>query len=271
MYNLNGQLTNTLDLSPDNRAFYYGDALFDTLKYKNNKYHFLELHYLRLLAGMRQLRMEIPSHFTLEFWNEELLKLIDQSPTADLRYRTTVWRSAKGLYTPSGNDINYLIETSVLNDQVKPTYSLGVYKNLSINADAFSHIKTTNRLPNVLASIYAGEHELDNVLLLNQHKNIACSTNANVFIVNQQSIYTPPISDGCLKGTIREVLLTQIPKHPSYSIEEKSLSITDIISADEVFLTNAITGIQPVTNFKRKTYSTSVAKALTELLQTLIV
>ena len=266
VYNFNGQLVNSLSVLDKNRAFYYGDGVFDTLKYKNNKFYYLEEHYLRLLASMRQLRMEIPQNFTLEYWYKELSNTLKANNIEDVRLRTTVWRHSDGLYHPKVSSINFLIECSPLFDDIKSPYTLGVYKDYYLNTNSIDNLKTTNRLSNVLASIYMQENSFDNVLMLNINKTVAGACNANLFCVSKNRIYSPPLSDGCLNGIIRAQLLTKFAKKTSYEFTEKSISIADVLSADEVFLTNSIVHIQPITHFKRQTYSTKLSEELMSLL-----
>ena len=92
MINYNGQLYNPSEnlLSFANRAFKYGDALFETIKLENGKAIFMEDHYFRLMASMRMLRMEIPMHFTLAFITEEIVKTITANYWSDARIRGSV-------------------------------------------------------------------------------------------------------------------------------------------------------------------------------------
>ena len=80
MINFNGNIVAQDDnILTQNRAFLYGDGVFETLKIINNKILFLEDHYFRLMASMRVVRMEIPMNFTMEFFEEEVLKLVQEN------------------------------------------------------------------------------------------------------------------------------------------------------------------------------------------------
>src|SRR4030042_3469603 len=124
MINFNGSMVakSKAMLYSNNRAFNYGDALFETLKIADSKIYFLEDHYFRLMASMRMLRMEIPLNFTMEFFESELQKTAEQNNLENARVRLTVFRKDGGIYNPTSNQIDYLIVVSPLTILVKETY-----------------------------------------------------------------------------------------------------------------------------------------------------
>lgn len=272
MINFNGVFLDksTAILHSGNRAFNYGDGLFETLKIENSKIYFLEDHYFRLMASMRMLRMEIPLNFTMEFFESELLKTTDQNNLKNARVRFTVFRKDGGLYNPTSNKIDYLIVASPLNILVKETYVVDIFKDYYLNSDILSTLKTTNKITNVLASIYASENGFDNCFLVNEKKYIVEAINGNIFLVKGNIIKTPSISEGCIKGITRKKIIEIVSKSDDYSIEETEISPFDLQKADEIFITNVIVGIQPVTQYKKAVFSTKVSSALALTLGKLI-
>lgn len=272
MVNFNGNLiaNSAAFLNVDNRAFKYGDALFETLKVEQLRIQFIEDHYFRLLASMRMLRMKIPMHFTMEYLENEILKTITGNKLENARVRLTIYRADGGFYTPETNEIAYLIEVSELDVQIKHRYTIDLFKDYFVYSGLLSSIKTTNRITNVLAGIYALENGLDNCILLNERKNVAESTNGNIFLVNGNEIKTPAVDEGCVKGIIRKKIIDIVSKNSKYSMLETAISPFELQKSDEVFITNAIIGIQPVTNYKKKHFRISIAKELTLQLQALI-
>lgn len=255
MINYNGQIIeNTSEVSYNNRAFKYGDALFETIRVADEKVVFCEDHYFRLMASMRMLRMEIPMHFTLEFFESEILKTILANKGTENRVRFTVFRDADGLYTPTANKISYVVEVSEVIVAVKEKYTVEVYKDFPVNPNLLSTVKTNNKIINVLAGIYAEENEIDNCVLINSHKNVVEFINGNIFLLKGNTITTPPLTDGCIKGVARKKILEFLEKDENFVVEEKSISPFAIQKADEVFLTNTIVGIQPITKYKKKNF-----------------
>jgi branched-chain amino acid aminotransferase len=264
MVNYNGDLVAFDDviITPNNRAYKYGDSVFETIKIINGKLVFWEDHYFRLMASMRMLRMRIPMNFTLEFLEEEILKIVSTKSENNLRVRLCITRKDGGFYTPTTNEIDYLIDSSEIKFITKDKYTLDLFKDFYVYSGYLSTIKTNNKLINTLASIFAKENELDNCILLNERKGIVEATNASLFLIKGTLIKTPLLSEGCLKGIAREKVINIIKSSSDYDIEEAVISPFEIQKADELFITNSIIGIQPVTNYRKKVFSTDISKKL---------
>ncbi|TVZ57233.1 branched-chain amino acid aminotransferase [Lutibacter sp. Hel_I_33_5] len=272
MLNFNGELIapDTFKVTSENRAFKYGDSIFETIKVQNNKVVFFEDHYFRLMASMRMLRMKIPMEFTLEFLEQEILKTVAiQENSTSFRVRLTVFRKDGGLYTPKTNDIDYLIEVKENTYQTKSVYRLDLFKDFYNYSGLLSTIKTNNRILNTVASVFADENDLDNCVLLNERKGVVEVTNGNIFVIKDTIIKTPALTEGCIKGVVRKKIIETLEKHPEYTVEETVISPFEIQKADEVFITNAIVGIQPVTHYRKKSFKTEIGEKLQKNLQVL--
>lgn len=270
--NFNGTLISEESnfLSPNNRGFKFGDALFETIKIVNGKVIFWEDHYFRLMASMRMLRMKIPMDFTLEHLEKEILKTIPLNTESTVfRARLSVFRKDGGLYTPVTNEVDFLIEVSELKLEKKDHYRVDLFKDFYNYSGLLSTLKTNNKMLSTVASIYAKENDLDNCVLLNERKGVVEVTNGNIFIVKENIIRTPAITEGCLKGILRKKVIEIIEANDDYSIEETAINPFEIQKADEVFITNAIVGIQPVTNYRKKVFATTVSEKLAKRLQIL--
>lgn len=268
MINYNGSFlpSNSL-LSASNRSFLYGDGVFDTLKVVNNKILFLEDHYFRLMASMRIVRMQIPTNFTLEFIENQILNTATKNNCGDsARIRFTVFRNDGGFYTPETRTISYVIHASALESKIysisNADYEVDLYKDFFISKQLLSTIKTTNKMINITGGIYAQENDLQNCLLLNNEKNVVEALNGNLFMLMGNILITPPIDEGCLNGIIRKQILAIARKIEELEVFEKPISPFDLQKADELFITNVITGIQPITKYRKKSYTTNLANQL---------
>ncbi|WP_177760937.1 aminotransferase class IV [Flavobacterium sp. I3-2] len=270
MINFNGDLVQNSNQSiENNRGFLFGDAVFETLKVLDNKILFLEDHYFRLMASMRVLRMEIPMNFTMEYMEEQIMKTISNFDKNAISYRVriTFFRDSEGLYLPLNNNLTkFLIQVSPLENgtyinDIKD-YEIEIYKDFYVTKQLLSSLKTTNKLINVTASIFANENQYQNCLLINNEKNIVEAINSNIFIINGKTIKTPPISDGCVNGIIRKQIIELISKSEEFELEEVSVSPFELQKADEIFLTNIISGIQSVSKYKKKEYTNEIANKL---------
>lgn len=270
MVNINGNITakELAHLSIYNRGFAYGDAVFETIKVHQNKIFFLEDHYFRLMASMRILRMEIPMNFTLEFIETQILNLIEANglSKATVRVKFVVNRKEGGFYTPISNDIEYVILTEKLDYNFyilnQGNYKIDLFKDFFISPGLISNLKSNNRLISIVGSIYAKENNLDNCLVLNTDKNIVEALNANIFLVNNKTVKTPPLQDGCIKGVMRKQIIEIVKSMPDYTLEEASVSSFELQKADELFITNVISGIRAITHYRKKTYTTAVSKEI---------
>ncbi len=265
-YNGNIQTSSNIEIE-NNRGFLFGDAVFETIKVNGLKILFLEEHYLRLMASMRICRMEIPMTFTMEFMEEEILKLITiQDSKLSNRIRFSVFRDASGLYTPTSNETQFVITCSPLisNMYSCPTtsYEVELFKDFHVPKHLLSTLKTNNKMTHVVASIFAKENGFQTCLLINEDKNVVEATNGNLFMKMGAQVITPPISDGCLNGIMRKQIITIIQKMENLEVIEKSISPFDLQKADELFTTNVITGIQPITKYRKKEYTIETAKLI---------
>jgi len=270
MVNYNGELlaTDKSIFTGSNRAFKYGDALFESVRYVNGTLFFWEDHYFRLMASMRILRMEIPMEFTMEFLEEEIKKTITSNAqySGAVRVRLTVFRNEGGLYTPTTNQISYVIETNTMESPFfvieEENYEVELFKDYYVNKDMLSNLKSTNRILNVVAGVYAKENGYANCLLANTDKKVVEAINGNLFLVKGNEIKTPPLSDGCMDGIIRKNLMKIIAGSEEYDLVEDSISPFELQKVDELFITNSIAGIQPISKYRKKEFDKKVAKSL---------
>ncbi len=270
MVNFNGDLVPDTShfLNHMNRGLRYGDALFETLRFNGTRILFWEDHYFRLMASMRQLRMEIPMNFNMDHAEAEIRKTLAADGRADqpARVRITVYRDAGGRYAPDGLDIGYIIESEPLET---PGYALvespcraDLFKDYFVYADRLSGIKHNNRLVQVLGSIFASENGLDTCILLNHKKEVTSALSGNIFFRKGDRIRTPPLESGCLEGIMRKQLLGLIEDSDRYVPETDTISPFDLQQADELFYTNAIVGIRPITAYRKATYASDAARYL---------
>lgn len=272
MINFNGTIVSQdTNILTQNRAFLYGDAVFETVKIVNSKILFLEDHYFRLMASMRVVRMEIPMNFTMEYFESQILSLVNNNGlSSSSRARITVYRNDGGYYLPQTNTVSFLIHAIALENTFysfeKKDYEVDLFKDFYITKQLLSSIKTTNRILNITASIFANENGLDNCLLLNDSKNVVEAIQGNIFMLLGNKLITPPVSEGCLNGVMRKQILELAKKIESLEVVEEIISPFDLQKADELFITNVIKGIQPIRKYRKKEFGISVAELLLQKL-----
>ena len=276
MINFNGEIQDSdLQLSIYNRSFLYGDGVFETLKIVNGKILFFEDHYFRLMASMRIIRMQIPMSFTLEYLEEEILKLAIINNVKDsARVRFTVFRNEGGFYLPTDNSISFIIQATQLEQKKyqfgESRFEVDLYKDYVVPKQLLSTLKTANKITHVTASIFASENQLNSCLLINETKNVIEATNGNLFMLMGNTLITPPISEGCLNGIMRKQIITLAKQLDSIEIIEKEISPFDLQKADELFITNVIIGIQPITKYRKKEFGVQLSSQLLDKLNQMI-
>jgi len=272
MINFNGNILpkEELKLSFENRGYKYGDGLFETLKVVNGKIFFWEDHYFRLMASMRIMRMDIPMNFTMEFLENEIKKTIEANKLsqASARVRLNVDRGEGGKYLPTKEaKVQFNINAE---SHPNPFYSIDenhsyivdLYKDYFMAPGLLSGLKSNNKALQIIGSIYAQENDFDNCLILNTNKSVIEALNGNLFLVKGDKIKTPPLADGCLKGVMRKQILEVLSKDVNLFVEEASISPFELQKADELFVTNVIKGIVPITKYRKKNYSYEFAKTV---------
>ena len=275
MINLNGDSSVQENVLTQNRAFLYGDAVFETVKIVKGKILFLEDHYFRLMASMRILRMEIPMDFTMEFFEDQVLSTVSNNGfEQSARARITVYRNDGGYYLPTTNTISYLIHTSPLENQFfvleNKECEVDLYKDFYISKQLISSLKTTNKVIHVTASIYADENGYNNCIMLNDSKNVVEVLQGNLFMLQGNKLITPPVTEGCINGIMRKQVLALAKKIEGLEVVEDVISPFDLQKADELFYTNVIKGIQSITKYRKKEYTNEIAKELVEQLNAFI-
>ncbi|MEL6589105.1 MAG: aminotransferase class IV [Bacteroidota bacterium] len=251
---LNGQVleAGAPEITLLNRSFKYGDSLFETIRVYQGKALFLLYHLERLTAGMKVLKFQFSKESFQDHIREEIDRLLALNQVSNHGYiRLQVYRSGAGAYTPIQHEPYYLMEAQSFKDdpfQAPSSLQIVAYRELGLRYDVVSRFKTGNALPYVLAGIYAREQGADDAVLF-QDKEVADTAGANLFIVKQQKLFTPPIESGCLDGVMRRqlFLLCQELRVP---LQAKKLKHKDLLQADEIFLTNSVRGIMPVSRYE---------------------
>lgn len=266
MVNYNGKIFDNEDgLSFRNRGLNYGDAVFETIRVINGRIVFWEDHYFRLMASLRIMRMEIPSSFSPEYLEAEILNLVELNQLRDsaARIKFLVFRKEGGYYSPENRDIGYFVSCSPLEEMFYTSsqgpYEIELFKDHYVNSGLLSTVKTNNRAINVLGSIFAQENGYRNCLLLNEKKSVIEALNGNIFVIKDDEVKTPPLSDGCLRGVTRAKVIEILQKIPELKFREESVSAFELQKADEIFITNVILGIQPVSRYRKKDFGRGIA------------
>ncbi len=228
-----------------NRAFYYGDLIFETLKVEGGTVQFADLHFARLLRGASVLKFKLPVHFKFESFLNEILHGVARyeffnSAAPVYRVRYTLYRNAHGFYLPHQHNVLTDIQVNPFTAQPLSPLSCSIYPMQQKMSGPLANLKSGNALLFVMAAIWAKEHGFDDALILNEHGRPVEATSSNLFWKKNEVTYTPPLSEGCVAGIMRGVYMQAQP------VQEKPCTIGELKSADVVYLTNALQGVREV-------------------------
>ncbi len=257
-------------ISVNNRSFRYGDGCFETMKINSGKLLLADYHFERLFLSLKLLQFEVPSFITPRYLHDQILELTKRNQHEKLaRVRLTIYRSEGGLYDPQNLRSNFIIQTWELNNANNSLNENGlvidVFEGAKKVCDNYSAIKSNNYLSYAMAALWVKQQKINDAILLNPHNRIADATIANVFMVKDGIVKTPSLSEGGINGIMRRNLLDRLPDI-GIEIIETSLSVDQLLVADEIFLTNSIYGVRWVKRFKEKNYSNYITTLISKKL-----
>lgn len=224
------------------RGFLHGDAAFETMRVYAGKIFLLDQHLARLSDALTLL--QIPAEPPMRSLVHELVArnavhdgIVRLTVTRGQDHPTTVVTAQSRKFDPHPRPLRAIISAVRVHTQL-------------------AQLKTANRLPYTLAKLEAEHTGVDEALLLNESGHIAEFSAANIFIVKEGTLLTPPVKDGILPGVTRAVVL-ELAKPLKIPLREESLLPDCLDIADEVFATNSLIEIAPVSTWSRRNDTTT--------------
>ncbi len=267
-FNYNGIISESDDkvIGIQNRSFRYGDGLFESMRWENGNILFLKYHLERLHKGMEILKLEGEKLFDAFFIRQQVAQLVKKNNLyGSARIRLNVFRDGAGLYSPETNKAAYLLEVDALNAKVNSHNSAGliidIFKDHKKPITDFAQIKSNNALLYVMAGIYRKHHGLDDVILLNENGLLCEASGSNVFIWYRNTLYTPALSEGCVDGVMRRIVM-EVARENDIDVIEAQINPEILNEAEELFLTNAVHGMQWVLGYQKKRFFNRLSKDL---------
>ncbi|MBL7940920.1 MAG: aminotransferase class IV [Flavobacteriales bacterium] len=271
LVNINGEVVHGDKpvITLDNRAFHYGDGLFESMRIVQGRPCFADAHWVRLTTGAGLLRITLPKNLDRASFERSIVELVQRTGQVSARCRFTLYRKAGGNYRPDGNEGGFTIE---LDDLAEPHHVLNehglmvdIWPEMRKPINELSRHKTLNCQYYIMASLWSQQRGLDDCMLQNDRGNIIESSSGNLFIVSNGVLYTPSLADGCVGGVMRAQVINLAIAN-GIKVYECSLNPQNLLAADEVFFTNAVRGIQWVGTYRTKRYAHRLSGTLTDLL-----
>ncbi|RYY57061.1 MAG: hypothetical protein EOO09_03870 [Chitinophagaceae bacterium] len=252
-------------LLASNKSYRYGDGLFETLRVAGGKILLEPLHFDRLYSSLTRLGMVLPKLLTRERLRMIILDLARKNKAEKLgRVRLSFFRGNGGILE-GDDEVSYVAEAWPLDPSINEFNSnglvVGLFPHARKMADAFSAVKTASFLPYSLAARFAKKQQWNDSLLLNQYGRPCDTSIANIFLVKDNRMSTPALTEGCIDGVMRRHLF-QVAADNGLILEERELEMDDLYAADEVFLSNSIRGIKWVGSLEGHIYGSHFSGAL---------
>ncbi|HON18400.1 MAG TPA: aminotransferase class IV [Salinivirgaceae bacterium] len=255
----------------DNRSILYGDGLFESMRSRGAYVPLLSFHLNRLRHSMASIGMNAESFPSNREIEQAISRLLHRNKWLKAaRLRLTVFRKPGGLYYPENNDVDFFITAQPLETSIYELNQrgliIGINDEMTVFPSKLTSIKSTSALRLVLASQWAKTRKFDDCLLINNHGHLVESCSSNLFVWHKERLYTPPLSDGCLPGIMRSVIIDLARQMKIDVIDNQSLTPDMLESAAEIFLTNAVQGIQWVLAYENAGYYHNFSSELINLL-----
>jgi branched-subunit amino acid aminotransferase/4-amino-4-deoxychorismate lyase len=243
----NDQTLNTADsiVSPGQVGLLNGWGVFSTLRVYDGVLFAWDRHWKRMKHDAQRMRVPFPAE--PQWLEDRLLRLVEANDAWNSTLRVVIVRNRGGMWegpAAAARPFDLIAFTAEVN-QWAPAMRLGVVPHARHAASEFSGAKILSWSENLTRYERAHERGFDEVVLLNERGEVAECTSANIFAVQGDRVYTPPLASGCLPGVTRAVLLEEVQVR-GLTIQEKVLRPEDLEASDEVFLTSTTREVLPV-------------------------
>lgn len=255
-------------LTVKNRAFRYGDGLFETIKAHDYTLLFLDDHLRRLEKGAEMIGLKTPQFLNSTWLYNEAKKIMQRSRLKDTVVRLALYRKGGGRYTPVTNEADVIISIDEAPGSFglnKKGLSVDVYTDHLKPITQLGGLKSSNALYYVLASNYKRLKGLDEAILVNESGHVCEGTSSNVFVLMKQKLITPGVTQGCVPGVMRKQVI-EIAKKGGIEVLQSPIHPETLNMADEVFFTNCSTGIRWVLAYRNKRFFNKFSSQLVEYL-----
>lgn len=253
-----------------NRAFRFGDGLFETIRVYNGIPLFAELHFDRMAEGLSLLKIECDDMKDFKFFENNLNNIVNTNNLKKGgRIRYSVSRLSDGFYKPQACKGISIVEGLNIEDDIYKCNEKGViiklYEDILKPINILTPYKNAFPLIHVLAGLNSSEFNCESILI-NEQNYICEGVSSNIFVLKNNILYTPDLSQGCVRGIMRHVVINILSKLLNVVVVETKMEKDFLIDADEIFFTNVIQGIKWVMGYEKKRYYNAFSKLLSQKL-----
>lgn len=234
----------------NDRGFLYGDGLFETIRIYDGVPFLLEEHVQRLLNSASELKIE--TNLDRKKIRHIVRTLIEKNSLSEAVVRITLTRGAHSGELNLTQSTQATVFISVRQSQsFIPTTSRKPLSVITLqgygNRHKLARHKTLSYLSYLTAREEAKAKGADDAILLSETGEVLEATTANIFLVKEGQIFTPPLESGILPGITRKEVI-EISKKLKIKTSETPLTVDDLKTAEEIFLTNSVIEVLSVSS-----------------------
>jgi 4-amino-4-deoxychorismate lyase len=237
----------------------YGYGIFTTVAVYNQQPFQWERHWKRLMHGAQKLKLQMPEEEKIK---NQLLELIEKNHLKQGKVRITIFEEEiEDIWAVVGTRRTSVLITTAQFREVPSEMKLKISSHRVNSKSALKGIKSCNYLENLLAFEEAKSEGFDEALRLNENDQITSACMANIFWIDNETVFTPSLDTGCLEGTTRAFVI-EICRDLGIEVFTANSSLDEILRADEIFLTSSGIGIIPVRKVENNLFTTELTKVL---------
>ncbi|HVD99369.1 MAG TPA: aminotransferase class IV [Cytophagaceae bacterium] len=255
IYNHEFIAENNFTISPSNRAFLYGDGLFETMIYREGRLLYAEDHWQRISTGLALLDIQLPASLSsdkLSSLTSELVKKNNLHQNARIKWQ--VWRKPGGLVTPESNSAEFIITANELKKNPEVKTQAFFSEKIKLVPGNLSRYKTLNFLPYIQAGLEKKKRKADEIILTDLKGNIAETTTCNIFWCKDDVLYTPSLDTGCIEGIMRKQIM-RFCQSENIKVQEGFFQPKELDQAELIFTSN-VNGLSLIEKINDKKINT---------------
>lgn len=263
-FNCNGTCTRSLNEGSPSllKSLLDPIVLEESVRFEKEAFLFWEKHYFRMMATLRRMRFQIPNSYTSEKLILEAKKLINYLGASKekaflFRFHFVRERPKKTSFVIECETLNFLESIDY-----ETTYEVDLYRENHLSSGLLANQSIINVPIRNIARTFAIENGLDDVLLLNDQKQLVEATKGSLFFIQKNKVLTPSLLSGVQNSVFRQVFIDFVMQQQNIEIVEKSINPFEIQTAQEIFILDLASGIKSVRNYRKTSFESLQTKKL---------